>query len=89
MRRKTIPRVNPDDTTQADKYHFCEGCEYKSKIYKDGKLIRYTCPARFDPYDSAFEADGTARKDGKGCPKGQVFAKMEKDKNEYNARNRP
>lgn len=64
----------------AGKYHFCEGCEYKSKIEKDGKIIRYSCPARFDPYESNLEDDGTTRKDGKGCPKNEIFLKREKDK---------
>jgi hypothetical protein len=58
----------------ACKYHFCEGCEHKSKIEKGGKVIRYSCPARFDPYQPY--------ENGQGCPKNELFLKREKDKQE-------
>jgi hypothetical protein len=76
------------DYVQGDKYHFCEGCPFKSKIYQGDRLIKYTCPARFDPYESDLDEHGLKRSDGKGCPKNLEFLKREKAKNDYEARNR-
>lgn len=49
-------------------YMFCEGCEYKLRKYDDaGKLVSYSCPARFSPYDEK-------------CPKKERFAELEAQK---------
>lgn len=70
MRKNAVVHGKPyNDYQFADKYHFCEGCEHKSKVEKDGKVIRYSCPARFDPYDD-------------GCPKNELFLKWESTKRE-------
>lgn len=67
MKKPVIHGKQETDYQFACKYYFCEGCEHKSKIERDGKVIRYSCPARFDPYDEA-------------CPKNEIFLKREKVK---------
>jgi len=60
-------------------YHFCNDCQYKVKTYNEkGKLIKFSCPARFNPWDED-------KKDGKvtsRCPKHEQFMKLETQKNE-------
>ena len=50
--------------------------------YSDEKLISYTCPARFNPFEPMTELDGkTPRTDGRnGCPKNLRFMELEKKK---------
>lgn len=65
MKNKTPVRDLNVDYQHADKYHFCEGCEAKSRVERDGKVIRYSCPARFNPYDK------------ENCIKGILFEEFE------------
>jgi hypothetical protein len=44
---------------------------------KGEKVIRYSCPARFDPYE-VFDEDT-----GRGCPNNKRFLEREKSKMEY------
>lgn len=69
------------DFQLADKYYFCEGCEFKLKIMQGDKIIKYSCPARFDPYQPL--------ENGRGCPKNDMFMEREKARREHDrGRNR-
>lgn len=82
-RKKTVkPKIEVYRPESPDyqfgcKYHFCEGCEHKTTIMKGEKVIRYSCPARFDPYE-VFDEDT-----GRGCPNNKRFLEREKSKMEY------
>lgn len=82
MKETELHRKQSTDYQLADKYYFCEGCEHKLTVMKGNKVIRYSCPARFDPYESNLDDNGTVRKDGGGCPKNAIFLKREKAKQE-------
>lgn len=49
-------------------YYFCNDCEHREYSYgKGGKLIKFTCPSRFNPWDEK-------------CPKHERFMVLEEQK---------
>jgi rRNA maturation protein Nop10 len=48
-------------------YYFCNDCEHKTTITKGGKIVKYSCPARFSPYDEK-------------CPHKEKFQELEAQK---------
>ena len=63
-------------------YAFCNDCKFKIIEIVDGKIIKYTCPTRFNPFEPLTELDGkTPRTDGReGCPSNLRFMELERKK---------
>lgn len=64
-------------------YQFCVGCVFKTTTYREGKPIRVSCPARFNPFESTEDEHGNKRRDGRGCPRHARFMELEKRRNAY------
>jgi len=75
VKKPAVHGKQETDYQFADRYYFCEGCEFKSKVIQGEKIIKYSCPARFDPYEPL--------ENGRGCPKNIKFLEREKSKMEY------
>lgn len=71
-------------------YSFCNDCQFKVTDILNGKVLNYTCPARFNPFEPMTELDGkTPRSDGReGCPKNLRFMEQERKKFKDYDRNR-
>jgi hypothetical protein len=61
-------RKEVNEYQHADKYQFCQGCKEKQNTVKDGRVIRVSCPVKFNPFSEQ-------------CPKHKRFMDLEKDKN--------
>ena len=63
-------------------YNFCNECKFKIIDVVNERIVNYTCPARFNPFEPTTELDGkTPRTDGKeGCPKNLRFMELERKK---------
>jgi len=66
-------------------YAFCDGCKDKVYEYNDsGKVVKHTCPARYNPFDEDISFDKGAREVVRTskCTRHEKFMSMEKQKQE-------
>ena len=69
-------RKEVEEYQHAGKYQFCEGCSEKTNTMKDGRVIRVSCPTKFNPFSE-------------DCPKHTKFMDREREKNRtYDGRQR-